>query len=149
MTRVADHIVRTSILAEPSQLATLRDFVRSHVGMAGFTEYELNGIVLAIDEACANLIQHGYGNDATKHIDVVVDIGAAAVRIDIMDTARSFDPALAPQPDIDRYVADHRRGGWGIALMARVMDDIAYTPIGGEVAQNRLTLIKRRHHAGR
>jgi len=149
VTRPNDRPARTSIHAVTSQLSTLRDFVRSHVGTAGFTDYELNGVVLAIDEACANLIQHGYHNDPSKRIDVVVDVGTAAVRIDILDTASPYDPAGAPRPDIARYMAAHRRGGWGIALMERVMDDIAYVPIGGGQHQNRLTLIKRRLHGSR
>lgn len=145
MSGSAPHRVATSIAAETSQLASLRDFIRTHVAGSGFNDYEVNGIVLAIDEACANLILHGYGNDRSKAIDITLDVSPSGIRIDILDSATSFDPAVAPRPDIGRYVADKRRGGWGIALISRVMDDIRYTPISGTEPKNRLTLIKRRH----
>ncbi|MBU3741817.1 MAG: ATP-binding protein [Candidatus Kapabacteria bacterium] len=144
MTDPSPHTANTTIAAATSELAALRDFVRSHIMAAGFTDFEVNGIVLAIDEACANLIRHGYHNDASKTIDVIVDVTGPDIRIDILDTATSFDPAVVPRPDMHRYAADRRRGGWGVAIMMRVMDAITYTPIGATGSKNRLTLVKHR-----
>lgn len=144
MTDPSPHIANTTIAAATSELAALRDFVRRHIMTAGFSDFEVNGIVLAIDEACANLIRHGYQNDASKTIDVIVDVSGRDIRIDILDTATSFDPAVVPRPDMYRYAADRRRGGWGVAIMTRVMDAIMYTPHGVTDSKNRLTLVKHR-----
>lgn len=144
MTTAEHHIEPLTIPASTQYLQSVRSYVQQHIGMLDFTEFEENGIVLAVDEAVSNLIRHAYHGDATKSISVCVSIDEDEVRVHITDTADAFDPATAELPDMRRYFMDHRRGGLGILLMTRVMDNITYEPAAGDEGPNTLTLTKRR-----
>lgn len=132
------------VAATTDQLSTIRAFVRAHVSQAGFSERETNNIVLAVDEACANLIQHAYGNDPTKSIDLRIIMRPTEINVEITDTSTPFDPKNAILPDMRRYFAEHRHHGLGILLMTRVMDGIEYVPAGEGHPANTLILTKLR-----
>ncbi len=132
------------VAATTDQLSTIRAFVRTHVALAGFSELDTNNIVLAVDEACANLIQHAYGNDASKNIDLRIIVRPSEINVEIMDTSKPFDPKKANLPDMRRYFEEHRHHGLGILLMTRVMDGIEYVPAGEGHPANTLILTKLR-----
>lgn len=131
--------------ATTEHLTEIRDFVRAKIGALDFTEFEVNGIVLAVDEACANLILHAYHDDPTQVIEVHVGATDDVARVRIMDTAPPFDPSKAELPDMRQYLTERRHGGLGILIMSRVMDEIKYEPSHGPSGANMLTLTKRRH----
>lgn len=144
MTIAEPHIEPLTIPASTQHLQSVRAYVQRHIDPLDFTEFEQNGIVLAVDEAVSNLIRHAYRGDASRSISVCVSVDDAEVRVHITDTADAFDPATAELPDMRRYFMDHRRGGLGILLMTRVMDNITYEPAKGSASANTLTLTKRR-----
>ena len=133
------------VSATTGHLAEIRAFVREHVLGLGFTDTDENNIVLAVDEACSNLIQHAYHNDDSKQIHIGIEILPAIVRVEISDTSAPFNPASADLPDMRRYFIERRHHGLGILLMTRVMDDIQYYPSAGNMGQNTLVLTKHRH----
>lgn len=137
--------VNIRVPATTEHLTEIRDFVRAAVVDLGFTEFEVNGIVLAVDEACANLILHAYGDDPSKTIAVDISSTPEKVSVAIRDTAVPFDPSAATLPDMREYLSERRHGGLGILIMTRVMDEIHYQPCCGPYKENLLTLIKRRH----
>lgn len=132
------------VAATTDQLSEIRAFVRARVSDLGFSDFEENNIVLAVDEACANLIQHAYHNDAGQTIDVRVVVTDTDVRVEISDRAAPFDPGTATLPDMRAYFAERRHHGLGILLMTRVMDDIQYLPGTNGSSSNTLILSKRR-----
>ena len=133
------------VSATTDHLAEIRTFVREHVMGLGFNDTDENNIVLAVDEACSNLIQHAYHNNPDKQIHISIEILPTIVRVEISDTSAPFDPASADLPDMRRYFIERRHHGLGILLMTRVMDDIQYRPSVSEMGQNTLVLTKRRH----
>ena len=132
------------VTATTDHLSEIRDFIRARVSNIGFSDFEENNIVLAVDEACANLIQHAYQNDPGQSIDVRVVVSDAEVRVEISDRAAPFDPGSAILPDMRAYFAERRHHGLGILLMTRVMDDIRYQPGRNGSQANTLVLTKRR-----
>lgn len=144
MTLAEHHSKPLTIPASTQYLRSVRAYVQQHIEMLDFTESVENGIVLAVDEAVSNLIRHAYHSDDTKSITVRVHIDEDEVCVFVTDTADAFDPATAELPDMRRYFLDHRRGGLGILLMTRVMDNITYEPAVGDATANTLTLTKRR-----
>jgi len=132
------------VAATTDQLSEIREFVRARISDIGFSDFEEHNIVLAVDEACANLIQHAYQNDPGQTIDVRVVVSDAEVRVEISDRAAPFDPGTATLPDMRAYFAERRHHGLGILLMTRVMDDIRYQPGRNGSQANTLVLTKRR-----
>lgn len=144
MTLPNSHIGAISVPATTDHLHEIREFLRVHIRAAGFPEFEENGIVLAVDEACSNLIRHAYHNDASQTVDVSLSIDPDAVTVSITDTATPFDPNSAQVPDMPTYLQERRNGGLGILIMRRVMDMIDYVPCGPTSSRNMLVLTKRR-----
>lgn len=135
---------RTFTLQVPSStgnLAMIRDFVTSVGEQAGMSPAEVAQLELAVDEACANVIEHAYGHDATKEVSVRATIDGDIMEIDVIDTGQGFDPAAVEQLELERLVADRMTGGLGMRLMKTLMDEVHYAIIPGE--KNELRMIKR------
>ncbi|MCE3555396.1 SpoIIE family protein phosphatase [Pseudonocardia sp. RS11V-5] len=47
--------------AEPRSLRTVRQALRSYLGTVGASAEEMSDLVLAVGEACANVVEHAYG----------------------------------------------------------------------------------------
>ncbi|MCX6139329.1 MAG: ATP-binding protein [Candidatus Kapabacteria bacterium] len=144
MTPFSNHSERLQIVASTKSLQSVREFIASVVSGHGFTDFEENGIVLAVDEACANLITHAFQHDPSQVIEIVVAIDHKQIQVEISDSARPFDPKSVAQPNMDDYLRERRVGGLGISLMRRVMDDIRYVPASPGQPRNTLFLTKRR-----
>jgi anti-sigma regulatory factor (Ser/Thr protein kinase) len=89
-------------------------------------------IVLALTEACANVVQHsGDGND----YEVAVRIDDDTCRISVWDEGSGFE-----MPDLSQPV-DATEGGAGLVLMRALVDELAFEndPDG----RHRVTLEKR------
>lgn len=122
-------------------LALIRDFVGNIARQAGMQEAELSMISLAVDEACANVIEHAYGLDQTQEVIVRVTLDADALTIQVIDTGKGFDPASIEQKDVKKLMAERRSGGLGMRVMKIVMDEVQYSMKPGQ--RNELTMIKR------
>ena len=94
-------------------------------------------LVLAVDEACTNVIRHGYGPDCEGPLTVRATRCAATLTLEIVDEAPAVDPAsLRPGT-----LGECRCGGLGIALIDRIMDDWRIEP-AADGRGNRLVLHK-------
>jgi serine/threonine-protein kinase RsbW len=135
---------RTFQLHVPSStenLSMIRDFVGSIGERAGMTTDELVKLELAVDEACANVIEHAYGSDDTREVTVKATLDADAVRIAIVDTGRGFDPTAIEQLDVEQLIRERKSGGLGLHLIRKLMDEVQYQIVPGE--KNELRMIKR------
>jgi serine/threonine-protein kinase RsbW len=140
---------RKFILQVPSStenLAMIRDFVASIGVQAGLTPVEVGEMELAVDEACANVMEHAYGRDMTKEVSVRATVDGDAVEIDVIDTGQGFDPASVAQLELDQLISNRKTGGLGMRLMKRLMDEVHYEMIPGK--KNELRMIKRLHKSG-
>jgi len=139
-----ENFERRFLLHVPSStenLALIRDFVGNIGKQAGFQETELSMIELAVDEACANVIEHAYGLDQTKEVIVRARLDADAITIEVIDTGKGFDPGVVEHKDVKRLMAERRSGGLGMRMMKLVMDEVHYQMIPGE--RNELKMVKR------
>ncbi len=137
---------RTFILQVPSStenLAMIRDFVTNIAEQAGLTPGEVAQIELAVDEACANVMEHAYGRDITKEVSVRATLDGDAVEINVIDTGQGFDPATVKQLELDKLISNRKSGGLGMRLMKKFMDEVHYEMIPGK--KNELRMIKRLH----
>jgi anti-sigma regulatory factor (Ser/Thr protein kinase) len=138
-----------TVPARFDQLRSITEFVRRQAERAGFAHLELNRIELAVDEACSNIIQHAYADQASGLIRVRVQSEARQrIIITLVDTGKPFDPGEVPQHDPKAALDDMKVGGLGLYLMRQTMDDVRFEfnvhgRGKGEPARfNRLTMIK-------
>lgn len=94
---------------------------------------------LALDEACANIINHSYPESATGEIDVFIQADRGGCMIRLTDFGEPYDPAVVSTPVPARSIDDVHPGGLGLHLIRSVMDEVRYTP-GPD--GNRLLMVK-------
>jgi serine/threonine-protein kinase RsbW len=110
------------------ELSRIRDFVFARALDRGFSDGDAQKIVLAVDEACTNLIEHAFKLDKSRNICVTVELEPNTFTVNIIDDGKPFDPTGVSKPDMDQYFKQFKKGGLGIHLMRSVMDEISYTP---------------------
>jgi len=127
-----------SFEAKEERLSEIKDYVKEVIDTIDFSPKEMNGILLAIEEACTNVIRHAYlYGQGTIRIKSVITSGK--VVFEIIDNGRAFDFDSSGTPDLDRYVETSRKGGLGLYLIRKIMDEVNYRSSKGE---NRLRLVK-------
>jgi anti-sigma regulatory factor (Ser/Thr protein kinase) len=132
---------RLDVPSSTENLAMIRDFVGKIAKQAGLSESDVTMLELAVDEACANVIEHAYGADETKEVVVRARLDNDAIEIQVVDTGKGFDPGSVEQNDLKKLVEQRRSGGLGMRLMKLVMDEVEYQMKPGE--RNELRMIKR------
>jgi anti-sigma regulatory factor (Ser/Thr protein kinase) len=88
VSRPADSAVAPLRMTEPAVprvLRTVRQALRSYLASAGATAEEISDLVLAVGEACANVVEHAYG-PAGGVLEVYVELHGRRVRTTIRDT---------------------------------------------------------------
>ncbi len=136
-------IERTFSLHVPSStenLSMIRDFVKSIGTQAAMSDMEVAKLEMAVDEACANVIEHAYNSDATQEVSIRATVDENSVRIEVVDTGKGFDPAAVEQLKLEDLVSAKRTGGLGMRLMKSFMDEVHYEMLPG--VKNELRMVK-------
>jgi len=118
----------------------VRDFVRDQAAAGGFGDESVYSLQLAIVEAVTNVIVHAYEGELGHPIWLDVELDEAGMTVVLRDQGRSFDLKTFPDPDLKRHLTDHIRGGLGVFLMRKLMDELELRRDG---AFNVLTMRKR------
>ena len=124
-------------------LALIREFVTNVGSQAGLGDDDVAKLELAVDEACANVIEHAHHGDATKDVTIRAVFDDATLQIEVVDTGAGFDPSHLPAADLDTLIAQRKSGGLGFHVMRTLMDEVSYEILPGHA--NRLRMIKRLH----
>lgn len=124
------------------ELANIRDFIYDQAMEFGFSNEITQKIVLAVDEACTNLIKYGYFQNTDHTINIYIEHDKNAFIIKIMDTSKSFNPKERPDTDVKTYIRQMLKGGLGIQIIKLVIDEIDYIPASIDNNQNILILKK-------
>lgn len=131
-------VVSLVVPSHPKFLYVVRSMLYPVIIDAGFTKRETRKIILAVDEACSNIIKHAYAGDSTRNISVTVVLGNGELRIELRDAGRKADVStIAP-----RELADVRPGGLGTHFINSVFDTVRYDTSMPEGTL--LTLTKKR-----
>jgi anti-sigma regulatory factor (Ser/Thr protein kinase) len=126
--------IELNITSEPKSLPVVRSAVERMAQVEGFGEAETHALVLAIDEALANVIKHGYQERPNQPITIALNPvrspdGRRGIAVCVRDKGRQVDPKTIRSRDLD----DVRPGGLGVHIIQAVMDEYDYScpPDGG------------------
>lgn len=115
--------VQLSLPSNPKFMTLVRCIVAQAAKMAGFEETTAQEIVLAVDEACTNVIRHCYGNDHCQTIQLTVEVSDREyLRIDLRDFGDKQDPSQFKSRDLDEV----EPGGLGMHFIYSTMDEVEY-----------------------
>jgi len=109
------------------------DFVVAAARRAGLNERAVYHCQMAVDEACTNVIEHGFDNaGGTGQIEVRCRDDGESYTVRIADNSPPFNPLLRDDPDPDAPLTDREPGGWGIYFIKKMMDAASYYYEGGK-----------------
>ena len=124
--------------ARADRLKLVRGGVRAAARMCGFNDATAQSIVLAVDEACQNVIVHGYKGRA----DGEIVLGVFRRRDGILVRLRDFAPPVDPATIKPRALDDIRPGKLGSHFMYEIMDSVEFRP-SPDGTGNLLEMIRR------
>lgn len=131
-----------NVPSSTENLALIRDFVSNICSRAGFDEKETAQLALAVDEACANVIEHAYGLEAAHEVTVRIFVEDDEIDFVVIDNGKGFNPGNVRQDEIEELIEQRKSGGLGLRLIRTIMDDVRYQIIAGE--KNELRMVKKR-----
>ncbi|AHM61066.1 hypothetical protein D770_14060 [Flammeovirgaceae bacterium 311] len=86
-------------------------------------------LVLAVDEVCANLIVHADMDDKMSDECIVLNILVRknTIVFEVIDQKdHGFDFSNYREPKLEDLVKTRRKGGLGLMLVRRIMDDVEF-----------------------
>jgi serine/threonine-protein kinase RsbW len=123
-----------------SDLPKVACFVEDACRAVGVPESVCFDVQLAVEEACANVIEHAYRGQGGQ-FSVIFECTGRDLHITVQDAGESFDPATIAKPDFSVPLEERPLGGLGLYLMRQLMDEVRFQfsqPTG-----NRLEMVKR------
>jgi sigma-B regulation protein RsbU (phosphoserine phosphatase) len=124
--------------AQPQELGAMRHKLAAALAQAGVETVLRQSLVLAVDEACANVIRHAYGGACESRIELRLTQEGPELRFELRDFAPCVDPDKVKPRDLD----EARPGGLGINFIDTLMDSWSLQPLDDRHG-NLLTMRKR------
>lgn len=128
------------IMADKQNLPQVLAFIDEQLEKHECPAKVMTQMDLATEEIFANISSYAYEPDsgyATVRVEITDE--PASVMISFIDKGTPYDPLAKPDPDLKIPVRERRKGGLGIFLVKKSMDDMRYEYKDG---QNILTIIK-------
>jgi len=129
-------VIKVSVESDPKYLEPLRTVIAEATGILKLDEELTGQIVLAVTEACSNVICHCYGSSSSERIDVTLRFGPSRFEVRIDDYGKFVDPSCMKGRDIE----DVKPGGLGLHFIHSVMDEVEYRK--NEWGGTTLTMVK-------
>lgn len=123
-------------------LVKISKFVARSVEAAGFDDPTAYCVLLAVEEACSNIINHGYGGEGKGDIKCSCEVTDDELIITLRDWSETSCPTSVPEPDFAVPLENLKLKGAGLILINKIMDEVHFesAPDNGNV----LVMVKRR-----
>lgn len=112
--------------AEVDSLEKIQAFFAEFVQRHKLPDEAAADLELAVDEACSNIIEHGYRGMSPGEISLALRLEPDRVAVEIRDHGLGFDPDKIPPPDIHAPLEERKAGGLGWYLIGELMDQVEY-----------------------
>jgi serine/threonine-protein kinase RsbW len=133
----SDTTRKLAIPSDPAEARRVQDEIeRLLQAVSLFTDHEVFGIKLAIEEALVNAIKHGNQMDRAKSVHIRYTLRAEWFEIDIADEGPGFDPADVPDPTAVENL--ERPCGRGLMLMKHYMSEVVFGAQGNSVRMSKV-----------
>ncbi|OFX12908.1 MAG: hypothetical protein A2516_03955 [Alphaproteobacteria bacterium RIFOXYD12_FULL_60_8] len=131
-------LLSLNVPAQSDQLKPIRVAVTRETRGCGCAELWVQDLVLAIDEACQNIIRHAYKGQPEGTIELELWHHGDRIEVHLIDRADRIDPSLIKPRDL----SDVRPGGLGTHFINEVMDEVVYD-VPADGVGNLLRMTKR------
>lgn len=114
---------KLTFTSDSCQLASVRQKAREFFSGCGYDECEAELLVLAVDEACTNIIRHAY-DEKCKPIRLELERLSDRIRVTLRDYGKSCDPKNIRSRNLQAV----RPGGVGVHIIRQAFDSVTYEP---------------------
>lgn len=135
---MSQHLFEFRFPALPDRLCLVRLLTRHVAEQAGCQQELTEQLVLAVNEACMNIIQHAYKGNSQGEIVLEIFNNGNQLRFRLQDSAMPVDLDSIKPRDLD----DIRPGGLGTHFIREIMDDWTMGHLEGGRG-NYLEMVKR------
>jgi len=132
-------------VSDLTELATIRAFVRNFCRTAPpepMDDTRLSELILAVNEACSNIMRHAYDGRTNEPIRIEVESYEDRINVVFYNSGKPFDPDTAAPPSFD----GSRDGGFGVYMIENSVDRAVYFRDARDL--NGLSLVKFRSPQG-
>jgi len=116
-----EKLLELRVPAKPERLGLVRAVVKRAAEMTGIDADSIEQLVIAVNEACMNVIQHAYGEQSTGDIILEIFYNGTQIRYRLVDFAAPVDLKKVKSRDLE----DIRPGGLGVHFISEIMDEIS------------------------
>lgn len=123
--------VKVVIPSDPAEARRVQDDIERQLRDHHYSDPEIFGIRLALEEALVNAIKHGNQLDRAKVVQIAYRVTAERFDVLVADEGPGFDPADVPDPtDVENL---ERPCGRGLMLMRHYMNQVGHNAAGNAV----------------
>jgi sigma-B regulation protein RsbU (phosphoserine phosphatase) len=136
--KAAFNLLDLTFPAEPAQMRSVRASLRSALDSQEIGPELRDRLVLAVDEACTNIMRHAYRGKGKETISLHLSREQDMLLFELRDQAPRVDASKLKPRDL----SECRPGGLGLPFIDALMDEWKVLP-GGKKKGNVLRMMKR------
>lgn len=114
--------IEITIPSDPEVMGIVRAVISKAVEKVCECPNEINRLILAVDEACTNIIKHCYQGCPDNKISLTVTVFEKQLEIRLRDYGRKHDTRTFRARDLK----DIKPGGLGMHFIQEIMDKVEY-----------------------
>jgi sigma-B regulation protein RsbU (phosphoserine phosphatase) len=118
-----------SQLAILDNLTNFKWFIDQAGRHMGLQEDVIFAFKLAVEEACMNIITHGYKDSDPGQIKLTFERDLKRIVLTIYDEGIPFDPEGSSEADIESDWKERKVGGLGLLMIREMVDEISYESV--------------------
>ena len=119
---------KLQISCNRQNLKNVRELIARSLDGTKLSGVEINSLVLAVDEVCANVIIHSNKCNENEKLEVFTELKENEVIFEVIDNGRGYDLRKHEAPNLKEIVKSKRKGGVGLLLVQKIMDEIDFIP---------------------
>ena len=113
--------------ADRMNLPQVQAFIDEQLEEVGCPMPAQISIDIAVEELFVNIASYAYGNGSGKAVvQVTVHEDPLSVEITFIDNGAPYDPLAKADPDTTLSLKEHKKGGLGIFMVKKSMDNVSY-----------------------
>lgn len=134
-------LLQLDLPAEARFLPRTRRTVADYLEEVGADADDSADVVLALEEACANVVRHAFPKGTTGTIHLRAELGPESVEVQVEDHGVGFDPFSAPLQEAEL----EDLSGRGLRIIREVMSSVDVESPTNNTGGTRLRMAKQLH----
>lgn len=120
-------IVEVTLPSSTRHLHAMRMLTSTLAESMGFGHKESESTALAVEEALTNVMEHSYHGEANRRMQIIFEINGEKFTIRILHNGDQVEAGkLSMAEELSDFLAQKKKGGLGILIMKRCMDEVTY-----------------------